>query len=398
MLFMKTKKFEAATEQEALEKIRDELDLSAVILNIKKKPRKGLGRLFKNPSVVVTATYDDSEPKAKPVDAEKDLTIVQQQQSIRQLESKVQSTEEMVSQLANKLALAEQRANLNSVVNHSKNPVKYENPLIQMFYDSLLAQGVYPNIAEYILVEANSVSSQAGDDINLLVKIVYNKIIGILGEPRVLIGQNSQPQLVVFMGPTGVGKTTTIAKLASLLLIKQGKQVGLITADTYRIAAAEQLRTYASIIGLDLRIIYNSEEIIENVESLQRNHNVIFVDTAGRSHQKSENLAELSSMLGYVPQSDKFLVLSATTRQEDLLGIINAYASMADFDIIFTKLDETESIGIILNISYLTGRRVSYVSYGQNVPDDIEKIQADKIAKVLMGMGFGNVPWGEGLG
>ena len=463
---MKTKKFEGKTEQEALEKVRDELGLSAIVLSIKKKQVKGLSGMFKKPNIIVTAAYDESEAKKdqvlaaaleaaqtarhqqsdrsisdrpvlpdrpmsdRPVlpdrpmlpenplaipspmsstpssasspavpssaalssafvqpavspalskDSNKDQCIAQQQQTIHQLEEKL-------ARLTNQLSAAGQAS-----AGHIQK--SYENRSIQMFYDSLVAQGVAPDIAGKILEDANALNATDKQDINLLVKIVYNKIMGILGEPRTLVGQetgagySNATQIVVFMGPTGVGKTTTIAKLSSILLLNHHKQVGLITADTYRIAAVEQLRTYADIMGLNLKVIYSSEEILSNVERLQDTHDVILVDTAGRSHHNMDNIKELTSMLALIPESSKYLVLSVTTRQEDLLSIIKTYETITDFDLIFTKLDETESLGILLNICYLTGKRISYVSFGQNVPEDIEKIQPDKIAKSLMGTG-----------
>ena len=466
---MKTKKFEGKTEQEALEKVRDELGLSAIVLSIKKKPARGLRGLFKKPTIIVTAAYDEAESKkdqvlaaaleaaqsarnkvfepdsaldrtapdwllpdilttkSKPpsevavpewlkpgypaiqtpqaatehqipasdfqthlAENDKDRQLLQQQQVIQQLEEKL-------THLANQLSTTGQIPQ-----EHGKKP--YENRSIQMFYDSLVEQGVAPNIAEKVLEDANKLNATDKQDINLLVKIVYNKIMEILGEPRTLIGQETgagysgASHVVVFMGPTGVGKTTTIAKLSSILLLNHHKQVGLITADTYRIAAVEQLRTYADIMGLNLKVIYSGEEILSNVERLQSTHDVIFVDTAGRSHHNRDNIKELTSMLALIPKSSRFLVLSVTTRQEDLLSIIKTYEAITDFDLIFTKLDETESLGVLLNICYMTGKKISYISFGQNVPEDIEKIQPDKIAKSLMGTGWSSAAGESGAG
>ena len=440
---MKTKKFEGKTEQEALEKVRDELGLSAIVLSIKKKQCKGFRSLFKKPTIVVTAAYDENETKKDKVLAaaleasqaarkaesfvggfdavepnintgswfvrgdndflpnempsdmpvmedpaasswqtnSKDLTIAQQQATIRQLESML-------------ARLTEQDQTSNESQTQNPANMEYENNMIQMLYDSLVGQGVSPEIAVSVLEDANALSSAEKQDINLLVKIVYNKIMAILGEPRTLVGQETgagytgATQVVVFMGPTGVGKTTTIAKLSSILLLNHHKQVGLITADTYRIAAVEQLRTYAEIMGLNLKVIYSGDEILQNVDHLKETHDVILVDTAGRSHNNRDTIQELKDMLELIPDSSKFLVLSVTTKQEDLLSIIKTYEAISDFDLIFTKLDETGSLGILLNICYLTGRRASYVSFGQNVPEDIEKIQPDKIAKALMGTGW----------
>ena len=439
---MKTRKFEGKTEQEALERVRDELGLSAIVLSIKKKQGKGFFSMFKKPTIVVTAAYDETEaqkdkvlaaakeaketarkneaggtglggsgslgfgggldlvaddrdmspmpsPRAlTPIEPSdnKDWQLVQQQQTIQQLE-------ERLAKLTNQLANSDHAVQIREAQT-------YENSRIQLFYDSLIGQGVSPEIAEKVLEDANALSPSEKQDINLLVKIVYNKIMGILGEPRTLVGQETgagysgATQVVVFMGPTGVGKTTTIAKLSSILLLNKHKQVGLITADTYRIAAVEQLRTYAEIMGLNLQVIYSGEEIVGNIKRLQDTHDVIMVDTAGRSHHNKDTIHELKNMLTLIPDSDRFLVLSVTTRQEDLLSIIKTYEAISDFDLIFTKLDETGSLGILLNICYLTGRRVSYVSFGQNVPEDIERIQPDKIAKSLMGTGYNSPAWG----
>jgi len=427
---VRTKRFEGATEQEALEKVRDELGLSAIVLSIKKKNERGIKRIFTKPTVIVTAAYDENEQKRDKVLAaalkaaqdardkgsalsedllpvlsdipeinddmpsvaeaiEKEIAISRQQQHIRELESQMQNNEEMVAQLMSRLAMAEAAA--SSTPGGTGAEKRYANQMLQMFFDCLLSHGVVPEIASVVLEDAETLSISTEEDINMVAKIVYNKIMSLLGEPRTLIGSGErinrgETQIAVFMGPTGVGKTTTIAKQSSLLLLNEQKQVGFITADTYRIAAVEQLRTYADILGLDLRVIYSGEEITNHVNIMSKNHDVILVDTAGRSHNNTDNIDELNIMLECVPTADKFLVLSATTRQDDILSIIKAYDNVADFDLIFTKLDETKSLGVLLNTCYLTGKRISYITNGQNVPDDIAVFQADRITKSLLAM------------
>ncbi|MCL1998539.1 MAG: flagellar biosynthesis protein FlhF [Turicibacter sp.] len=429
---MKTKKFEGKTEQEALEKVKNELGLSAIVLNIRKKQAKGFKGLFKKPTIVVTAAFDETESnkdkilevakqaaaesKTSPkptldVDIDEKYAALENQQNQQNQRSDFPDFLNIIKQDDEKertIKLQNQTiAELENLVEKLKQdpstqkPHLYENTSIRMFYDSLINQGVLPEIAKQVLENANALSDREKQDINLLVKIVYNKIIEILGEPRVLVGQETGAgyqgvkQVVIFMGPTGVGKTTTIAKLSSLLLINFHKQVGLITADTYRIAAVEQLRTYADIMGLNLNVIYSGDEIIANVDRLQETHDVILVDTAGRSHNNHENLMELKNMLEFVPSSNKFLVLSVNTREDDILNIIRTYDKITDFDLIFTKLDEAECLGTLLNICHITGKKISYVSFGQNVPEDIEKIQPDKIAKSLLGTGFDSAEWGD---
>jgi len=191
------------------------------------------------------------------------------------------------------------------------------------------------------------------------------------------------------MGPTGVGKTTTIAKLSSVLSLNHNMKVGFITADTYRIAAVEQLKTYAEILGLDVRVVYSNDDIENSVDEMRILNDVILIDTAGRSHRNEDNVVELAGILNSLPDSRHYLVLSATTKCEDMLEIIHTYETVTDFDLIVTKLDETASLGSILNICYLTGKKISYVTFGQNVPDDIEVIKPDKIAMSLLGIGAG---------
>ena len=417
---MKTKKFEGKTEQEALEKVRDELGLSAIVLSIKKNIGKGLKALFIKPTVVVTAVYDESEvEKDKVLAAALEAVQVARQKepylseglqddilpseplSINQSPADIQNEDkdmqiayqqQVIRQLENVLAKAESKlTEREQTVQESVSP-NNESNMLQMFRSSLANQGVSPEIADKILENAKTSDLDCKRDINLLVKMVYNNIMEILGGSRMLNDEEENysgydTNVMVFIGSTGVGKTTTIAKLSSFLLLNHRKQVGLITEDTYRIAAVEQLKTYAEIIGLDLNVIYNRDEILDSVERLQEYNDVILIDTAGRNHRNRENMLELKVMLDYIPDSSKFLVLSVTTRQEDMLGAIKAYEAITDFDLIFTKLDETMSLGVLLNICYLTGKKVSYVSFGQNVPDDIEKMQPDKIAKSLM-VGF----------
>ncbi|MCL1988136.1 MAG: AAA family ATPase [Firmicutes bacterium] len=439
---MKTKKFEGATEKEAMDKVHAELGLSAIIMNITKAPRKGIKSWFKKAPIIITAAYDEegvekdklldvamaaaqaAKDNPDSTDFSQDLGTISTDNLetpsdigalLEAIKEAMPTPDEPkpsnISKNDNKFEadnkddkIAQQQQKIQELQDalNKQTPVKaYNNPMIKIFYDSLVSQGVESKIIDVVLEDAIIAVENGQQDINLLVKIVYNKIISILGEPRTLIGQETgagyegTTQVAVFIGPTGVGKTTTIAKLSSILLLNRHKQVGLITADTYRIAAVEQLRTYAEIMGLNLRVIYSGEEIIPNVERLQETHDVILVDTAGRSHHNKDNILELKEMLDLIPNSSNFLVLSATTRQEDILSTIRAYETISDFDLIFTKLDEAGSMGVLLNTCYLTNRKVSYVSFGQSVPEDIERIQPDKIAKALLGTGFSNSAWRE---
>jgi flagellar biosynthesis protein FlhF len=195
------------------------------------------------------------------------------------------------------------------------------------------------------------------------------------------------PKVVFFIGPTGVGKTTTIAKIASKFSVDSEKKVALLTADTYRIAAADQLHTYANILEVPFRVIYSTEEMEQALKDF-RDYDFILVDTAGHSHHneaQKENMKAFVHSLDGKAEKEVFLVLSATTKYSDLISIADAYSAITDYKLIFTKLDETDTLGNLLNIKLHTGTELSYVTCGQNVPDDIENFNPQKTVKQLLG-------------
>ncbi len=165
------------------------------------------------------------------------------------------------------------------------------------------------------------------------------------------------------------------------------KKVALITADTYRIAAAEQLRTYAGILEVPFRIVYSREEIGEAYRDFI-GYDYVFVDTSGHSYQNEEQKETMKGIVHSVDgtaEKEVFLVLSATTKYRDLLKIVDAYTEVTDYKLIFTKLDETSAYGNLLNVKLYTGAALSYVTCGQNVPDDLEDFNPQKTVKQLLG-------------
>jgi flagellar biosynthesis protein FlhF len=309
----------------------------------------------------------------------KDAEINKHQERIDFLQDKLSTTEDLLQKVLMQLSIAKL----------SDGERKYANNMLQIFYRALTEQGVAPHIAEAVLEDVARIEDTEKIDINLIVKIVYNKIISILGDPQVIHPHRSEgeSQIVVFIGPTGVGKTTTIAKLSSEFILDSRLRVGLVTADTYRIAAVEQLKTYADILGITVAVAYERDDMTPCIESLRKTSDIILIDTAGRSHKNMENVTELSELLAALPDSERFLVLSLTTKYDDLVGIIQTYEAITDFRLIFTKLDETNCLGTILNICYTTGKRISYITNGQNVPEDIEIMNPALIARALLGLG-----------
>jgi flagellar biosynthesis protein FlhF len=187
-----------------------------------------------------------------------------------------------------------------------------------------------------------------------------------------------------FIGPTGVGKTTTIAKIAAEQVLTRGKKVGLITTDTYRIAAVEQLRTYANILNVPLEVCYSQEDANRAMTKFA-DCDLILVDTAGRNYNNEVNVKELNSYLQVLKPDETYLVLSLTTKASDLMQIVSNFDQVNIDKFLFTKADETRSYGAIYNLINRYKIPLSYLTTGQNVPDDIEIVSTGRLASLIVG-------------
>lgn len=269
--------------------------------------------------------------------------------------------------------------------------LKYENnhEFIKTLYNILLAHEVDEVYINRIISGMGNII-RSDNSLDFLIANVYQKIVLLLGNPDPIeIPENpmKRPQIVFFTGPTGVGKTTTIAKIASDFKIKRRNEVALITTDTYRIAATEQLQVYADILKVPMTIAYTPDDVSNGIQNY-RDKDLILIDTVGFSHKNKEQKDNLSAFLAKIPESKDakvYLVLSTTTKYTDIKEIIDSYRELTDFDIIFTKLDETDSYGNILNARLYSGKSLSYVTTGQNVPDDISLIDVQALTKTLLG-------------
>ena len=177
-------------------------------------------------------------------------------------------------------------------------------------------------------------------------------------------------RVLAFIGPTGVGKTTTIAKLAAMSAVVERKKTALITVDTYRIAAVEQLKTVGEIMNVPVKVIFTPENLQQTVAEMS-DQEMIYIDTAGRSHKNETQVRELKEYLENAQADDIFLVLSSTSKYQDLCDILDTYRDINITSIIFTKLDETSNYGPIYNIACKEKYAISYFTTGQNIPDDI---------------------------
>lgn len=386
------KKFQAPTETEAMMMAKEEMGSAAVIMNIKTIKQRGIARLFKKDIVEVTAALEERIPTDKiPT---KTVDLIAKEQILPELEvPKTNAIEEKLdnlqNMLENKISNSEKEKETGTGITDKSDTENNVNlKFIKLVYRQLIENEVDEKYANQILGEIEN-SLKKESNVDSILAGIYQKIILKLGQPKAIDVDDKKGKVVFFVGPTGVGKTTTIAKLASYFKLEKKIKVALITSDTYRIAAVEQLRTYANILDVPLSVVYTIEEFNNSIKMFE-DYDLIFVDTAGRSHKNDEQCNEMFHLIDDCVISERlekeiYLVLSAATKYRDLLKINQVYSHIKKYSIIFTKLDETTCLGNILNMKLATGVPLSYVTSGQAVPDDISIIDAQKIARSLLG-------------
>ncbi|SMP47362.1 flagellar biosynthesis protein FlhF [Anoxynatronum buryatiense] len=374
---MKIKRIQARDNHEALMKVKMELGPDAVIIHQRKVKPKGLLGFFKKPVIEVVAAKEDMPSSAMntSVQAQRPLpTPVQRMKPITPVQSQVDPVEEELKQIREMInQLMQQQTDID------KGKVAIEESFIELiFRKNDLDQSVADKLVQNCQNSLHSMKDFQSDEHDI------REIIRECVQQHVIIKPyDPRQQMIVFVGPTGVGKTTTIAKLAARASLNEGKSVGLISADTYRIAAVEQLRTYADILNIPLRVIYQASEVGEAIKQLSH-LDLIMIDTAGRSHQDDQQMNELMGLLEQIPQKEIYLLLSCTTRQQDIRDILEKYQFLDDYKIIITKIDEASAFGTLVNVPVLTSKPISFMTTGQSVPDDIEAVTVEKIINLLI--------------
>lgn len=400
------KKYVGKTEEEAVESAKKELGSGVVIMNVKDVKPRGFAALFHSKQVEVTAALEEEGDIPKPARKETPAPapasvdsapaassgiVGAAAENSQNIERKLDSLQTLLESRFQQNEAEKQEQGENSQPTEKQEEELSEeelerNKFIRLLYNTMLENEVDEKYANQIIEDLEK-NKKPNMPFDYILANVYQKMILKFGKAEGITAAGKGPRIVLFMGPTGVGKTTTIAKLASDLTMGEKKKVVLLTADTYRIAAAEQLRTYANILEAPFRVIYTEEDAKQAVKDFY-NFDYIFVDTAGHSHKNEEqleNMQKLFSAMGETGEYQTFLVLSATTKYRDLIRIVSCYKEIMDYQLIFTKLDETATLGNLLNLKLYADVPIAYVTCGQNVPDDIERFNPQKTVKQLLG-------------
>lgn len=341
-----------------MHRIREELGPEALIIQSRKVRKKGLKGFFAPRQVEITAAVRKPplEPSKHPGGAA------------------FQKIQEEIGELRLMLDRLLVRGSVPAGIRDQ------DQTGLESWRMQLQQQDVYAELIEEYLTEIEA--GYAGE-----VQLT-EEIVGLVLHQKIRkslkVAPGKKAKIQVFVGPTGVGKTTTLAKLAARYAFYQGERVGIITIDHYRIGAVEQLRIYADIASLPLEVAVSPGDLqraLEKLSGCQR----ILIDTAGRSTLNINHIQELAGYLQNLPPAEIFMVISATTKARDLRLICENFRRVNYNRLIFTKLDETSTYGALLNGIHLTGLPAIYLTTGQSVPDDLCLADVEKISSLILG-------------
>ncbi len=421
---MNVKRYIANDVTEAVGKIREELGRDAFILSTRKIRQKGILGFFKKTRVEVVAAYDAPDqnqvkkPKEpdmpiyapprpaprpdntsvvpSPVIAPPDNGFTQQEledlltgkkvlspEVTKQYTNQSKAQEEHIEALENKI---DQLSNTLSAfvgkmqINKTDYRSNYHADVAKLVL-SLLENEVHEEFAHKVAREVNEIVEKQGEKAREVMEQILKQYIGEVSPIKL---KRFKRTVVILVGPTGVGKTTTLAKLAAIYSINHHARVGIITTDNFRIAAVEQLRTYAEILEVPLGVVYTPDDVVEALKE-HEDKDIVFIDTAGRSPNDKALENEITQLVKYTDADEVHLVMSATTSFTGCLNVIKTYSFLRDFKLLITKFDETPTWGMALNMRFMSDRPISYMAYGQTVPDDIEVANPGKIINQLIG-------------
>ncbi|SDB88836.1 flagellar biosynthesis protein FlhF [Pelagirhabdus alkalitolerans] len=367
---MKVKKYTAPTMPEAMKKVRAELGQDVVILNSKTIQTGGFLGLFKKKQIEVVAAVEPEPVKKSSIQPKKEV-------SFSSREKKSASNEQNQTVVLEELRSLRQWIESQSQESDTVYPAAFESLI-----NDLTEQDVSLDIAKEVVDEVYQSIHEENITYHEAKSNLKNHLSSIFetyqsGEVK------HDKKFIHLVGPTGVGKTTTIAKLAANSLLNEHKKVAMITTDTYRIAAIEQLKTYAKILNIPIEIAYTIDDYKQARDQF-KDYDVVYVDTAGRNFRDSKYVEQLGEIVDLKHDIDTYLVLSLTTKPDDLMEIYDQFHKVPLKKLIFTKIDETATYGVVLNLVKKNHIGVAYMTNGQDVPDDIKLAKPSYLTELLL--------------
>ena len=378
---MKVQKFKGSSMKDVLIEVTKTLGKDAIILQSRKISEGGLLGIGTNSMVEVTAALDSN-----PVNLDTAKLTNNKEFLPPPLPLKKDYPDKRELRL---ITLTNQVEGLQSTLKEMSHRMQYpSNPSLPepfgQYYTRLVDSGIEFKMASKVLLDVyeNSAGIKMSDR-SAIEKKIRSKISSLLTKTNKKKLDLNSPFISAVIGPTGVGKTTTIAKLATSARLYKKLKVALITADTFRIGATEQLKSFADILKIPIEVVYSSSEMKKAV-NIHADKDAIFIDTTGRSPSDSENVTELISIVRAANPQEIHLVLSASTDQRTQLNALKGFGSMNVDSLIFTKLDETSRPGSIIEVALKSKKPISYLTDGQNVPQDIKVWNSDEFTDNLI--------------
>lgn len=363
---------------EAMEKIRKDLGPDAVILSNRHIRNKGFAGLFKKKLLEVVVAYEpathkslriDTPEKPEPETEQASKTSADNLDNIDTLNNKINALKDAVNNFTEKISIADK-----------ENGSKFSGE-VSALYERMVSRDVNEALAKKIAMDTQDVTNKMSVNPYM---VIEQLVLEALGDPSQIKLKKFKTNVIMLLGPTGVGKTTTLVKLAGLYTLGYNLKVGLINTDTYRIAATEQIKTYSDIMGIPLITVYSPDELAEALKTMQ-DRDIVLIDTAGKSSSDEEYRKEICTLVEKSGADEVLLTLSVITGFHACKEIISNYSFLQDYKIIITKMDEVSAWGNILNIVSYAGKPLTYLTIGQSVPDDIEQADMQKITNNILG-------------
>ncbi len=322
---------------------------------------------IKNPTIFPSSQLNEEQlsDKSKPAGKEKILD-----KRLSDMEKRLIKLTGLIENLAPSLASGD----IPSIPTHTRE-----------LYNHLLDQDVDEHLALNI---ASTIAETTDDEDDVWTSLKSYLISKIKTAAPIELGQpGGKPKVVMLVGSTGVGKTTTLAKISAQYRYnpnsKTRPKIVFITADLYRLAAVEQLQKYTEILGVELEVTYSPDEVRQALKKHKDAHLILF-DTAGTCQRNMPQMSTLGAIVDACNPDEVHLVISATTKYSDMIDIVDHFKAIKPTRLLFTKIDESTTYGPMFNTAVKFNIPISYVTTGQNVPEDIEKAKSDRIAKLLL--------------